>query len=404
MLDIDGFKSLNDTYGHPTGDLVLRQVAAVLREQTRASDIVGRYGGDEFLLILPGDAAWQRPPRWPRSCARSLSGTPCVRPTGDEIRIRASFGVAAYPEDGRTIDELIAAADANLYASKNDGGDAVTGAGRSVRVTSIPRRFEPSRRDEVRPRASICGAGPGEVARAARPSLTGTMLVVLTALVVGVTLGYLAGGRLRNLERLALLKPWLVLAALGLQLVAFSPVGAALAEPAAVVLHFVSYALLVWFVVLNRRQLGVSIAGLGMGLNLVAIAANGGYMPASRAALDLAGIAYDGETLNNSGVMGAGTHLGFLGDVFAAPAWVPAANVFSVGDVLIVAGIALLLAVTMRAPRVTHDLSLKTTTAVPPSGCPPAAADPACRARLQARPMPGARLAIPLAPGRCARA
>jgi hypothetical protein len=174
------------------------------------------------------------------------------------------------------------------------------------------------------------------------------MLVVLTALIVGVSAGFLGGGRLRNLEYLALTRPWLVLAALGLQLVAFSPVGAALPQHTAVILHFASYGLLSWFVVLNRHHLGVSIAGLGLGLNLVAIAANGGYMPASRAALDLAGAAYSGETLNNSAVIGPGTHLGFLGDIFAVPAWMPAANVFSIGDVLIVAGIALLLAAAMR--------------------------------------------------------
>jgi len=174
------------------------------------------------------------------------------------------------------------------------------------------------------------------------------MLVFLTALVIGATVGYLSGGRLRNLEHLALVKPWLVLASLGLQVVAFSPVGETLGQPATVALHFVSYGLLVWFVVLNRSRLGVVIAGVGLGLNLVVIAANGGFMPASRAALKLAGVAYSGQTHNNSGVSGAGTHLSFLGDVFATPAWVPAANVFSVGDLLIVAGIVILLVVAMR--------------------------------------------------------
>jgi hypothetical protein len=174
------------------------------------------------------------------------------------------------------------------------------------------------------------------------------MLVVLTALIVGVAAGFLAGGRLRNFDCLALTRPWLVLTALGLQLVAFSPVGAALPQPTTVILHFASYGLLTWFVVLNRHYRGVSIAGLGLGFNLVAIAANGGYMPASKAALDLAGAAYSGDALNNSALIGPGTHLAFLGDIFAAPAWIPAANVFSVGDVLIVAGIALLLAAAMR--------------------------------------------------------
>jgi len=177
------------------------------------------------------------------------------------------------------------------------------------------------------------------------------MLVLLAALAIGATAGYLSGGRLRNLEGLALVRPWLVLASLGLQVVAFSGAGAILGQPATVALHFLSYGLLVWFVVLNRGHLGVVIAGLGLGLNLVAIAANGGFMPASRAALDLAGVVYSGQTHNNSAVIGAGTRLGFLGDVFATPAWVPAANVFSVGDVLIVAGIASLMIVAMRGSR-----------------------------------------------------
>jgi hypothetical protein len=177
------------------------------------------------------------------------------------------------------------------------------------------------------------------------------MLVVLTALLLGIATGYLAGGSLRNLERATLKRAWLVIAALALQLVAFSPLGAALAQPATVVLHFASYGLLVWFVVLNRRHRGVSLAGVGMGLNLVVIAANRGYMPASRAALETAGNAYGGQTMNNSAVIGAGTHLAFLGDIFAVPSWLPAANVFSLGDALIVAGIAVFLVASMRGPR-----------------------------------------------------
>lgn len=177
------------------------------------------------------------------------------------------------------------------------------------------------------------------------------MLVLLTALLVGLAAGYLSGGRLGNLAGLTLTGPWLVLVALGLQFVAFSPAGAALGQPAAVVLHLASYALLVWFVVLNRRSTGVLIAGLGLSLNLLAIVANGGYMPASRTALAIAGAAYSGDTHNNSAVIGATTHLGFLSDIFAVPSWVPAANVFSIGDLLIVAGIAVLLVASMRTPR-----------------------------------------------------
>jgi hypothetical protein len=183
------------------------------------------------------------------------------------------------------------------------------------------------------------------------------MLVLLTALIAGVAAGYLAGGRLRNLEHLTLRRPWLVLAALALQVAAFSPVGAVLPQPTTVVLHLVSYGLLAWFVLLNRRRLGVAIAGLGLVLNLVVIIANGGFMPASRAALELAGASYGGETSNNSAVIGAGTRLEFLGDVFAVPSWVPAANVFSIGDLLIVAGVSVLLAASMRGATVAAESS-----------------------------------------------
>ena len=177
------------------------------------------------------------------------------------------------------------------------------------------------------------------------------MLVLLAALVFGLAGGYLAGGRLRNLEGLRVDRAWLVLLALALQVVAFSPAGVALGASVVVVLHLASYALLVWFVLLNRRQFGVVVAGTGIGLNLAPIAANGGYMPASRSALEAAGVAYAGQSSNNSEVIGPGTHLSFLGDVFATPPWVPTANVFSVGDVLIVVGVALILVIAMRGPR-----------------------------------------------------
>ena len=176
------------------------------------------------------------------------------------------------------------------------------------------------------------------------------MLVLLTAFIVGVAGGYLSGGRLHNLADLDLSRGWLVLAALGLQIVAFSPARRRpRARPRPWPCTLVSYALLAWFVVLNRCRLGVVIAGVGMGLNLVAIAANGGYMPASRTALALAGIAYSGDTHNNSAVIGAGTHLSFLGDVFAVPVWMPAANVFSIGDLLIAVGGAACWPMSMRA-------------------------------------------------------
>jgi diguanylate cyclase (GGDEF)-like protein len=126
MLDLDDFKQLNDTHGHPTGDAVLRHVAEVLKEQTRASDIVGRYGGDEFLLVLPETSPVEAAVLADKLRA-ALAGKPCASPAGEPFYVRASFGIAAFPQDARDVNQLVALADANLYASKRRGGDAVSG-------------------------------------------------------------------------------------------------------------------------------------------------------------------------------------------------------------------------------------------------------------------------------------
>jgi hypothetical protein len=100
----------------------------------------------------------------------------------------------------------------------------------------------------------------------------------------------------------------------------------------------VSYVLAGRFVWLNRRISGLPIVALGGGLNALTIAANGGTLPASRSALEFAGIHPVAGDFNNSGVL-AHPHLAWLGDVLAVPAGVPMANVFSVGDVLILVGL-----------------------------------------------------------------
>jgi diguanylate cyclase (GGDEF)-like protein len=127
MLDVDDFKMLNDTYGHPAGDLVLRQVAALLKEQTRVSDFVGRYGGDEFLLVLP-QTTRPEAATLVEKLRTALAEDPYVTEAGDKIPIRVSFGIAAYPRDGRRTSDLVAVADANLYASKRGDDGAVAGS------------------------------------------------------------------------------------------------------------------------------------------------------------------------------------------------------------------------------------------------------------------------------------
>ena len=125
MLDIDGFKLLNDTYGHPAGDRVLCQVAEQLTRLSRAGDRAGRYGGDEFMLVLHetslGDAEGVA-----ARLREAQAAAPFVAPDGRRIPVRLSVGVADYPIGAADANELIACADANLYASKRRGGDTIT--------------------------------------------------------------------------------------------------------------------------------------------------------------------------------------------------------------------------------------------------------------------------------------
>ena len=114
LADLDGFKDVNDAHGHAVGDAVLRTFAEVLRETLRESDVAGRWGGEEFLLLLPGadeDGAAQLAERVRVAlAARSIPGVP-------GLRVTASFGVAEYAGETNT-DQLIAAADGALYRAK----------------------------------------------------------------------------------------------------------------------------------------------------------------------------------------------------------------------------------------------------------------------------------------------
>jgi diguanylate cyclase (GGDEF)-like protein len=123
MLDIDNFKRVNDTYGHMQGDLVLREVAAVLRESSREIDEPARYGGEEMAVALPGtdlEGAYLFAERVRRSI-ESLD-LPLLEGEGS-LRVTASFGAAALPADHDKADKdtLVAAADAALYRAKRSG-------------------------------------------------------------------------------------------------------------------------------------------------------------------------------------------------------------------------------------------------------------------------------------------
>jgi hypothetical protein len=175
------------------------------------------------------------------------------------------------------------------------------------------------------------------------------VLVLLVAVAVGLWAGAVAGGRLGNVQYLRLTQAWLVLVALAIQLVVFSPLSAPLGAHVVVSLHLLSYALLLAFALLNRHNVGVLITAAGVACNALAIALNGGYMPATRGALRTAGHLYAGDTSNNSRLAEHGARLLFLSDVLAVPHALPLANVFSIGDVLVAGGVAILLAGAMIA-------------------------------------------------------
>jgi diguanylate cyclase (GGDEF)-like protein len=125
MMDLDDFKLFNDAYGHLVGDKVLKKVADLLTENSRAFDVFGRLGGDEFIAILP-DTGGRAAATVADRLRSSLVQHPCTLDGGTPAPVYMSFGVAAYPDDARHIQELIAYADANLYESKQRGGNTVT--------------------------------------------------------------------------------------------------------------------------------------------------------------------------------------------------------------------------------------------------------------------------------------
>jgi diguanylate cyclase (GGDEF)-like protein len=124
MLDIDHFKQVNDTFGHDVGDLVLREVAGVLRESTRTEDLVARYGGEEFVLALPVVAPDQATERAERIRAALSERT--IAAAGVFLSVTASLGLAFAPADRRyPATTLITAADRGLYQAKNSGRNQV---------------------------------------------------------------------------------------------------------------------------------------------------------------------------------------------------------------------------------------------------------------------------------------
>jgi len=146
LIDMDHFKIINDRCGHATGDYVLKEFARAGRETLRESDILGRWGGEEFLLVMP-----DTPVELAVASLERLRTLVCgirLPATGSGLRVSLSAGIAIHDEHTRTLDDLIARADAVLYAAKNEGRDLVrvadaggyntssTGVRRALRLTN----------------------------------------------------------------------------------------------------------------------------------------------------------------------------------------------------------------------------------------------------------------------------
>ena len=127
MIDIDDFKSLNDNYGHVVGDRVLKALSMLLHELVRPSDIIGRYGGEEFLVILPQTNSENSLAVAERIRENIESNKFEVHPSKNKIsKVTVSIGLCAYPDHGKTSEDLIAFADESLYAAKKEGKNRVT--------------------------------------------------------------------------------------------------------------------------------------------------------------------------------------------------------------------------------------------------------------------------------------
>jgi two-component system, cell cycle response regulator len=125
VLDADRFKSLNDTHGHLAGDLVLRKIGAILRDSFRQSDTAGRYGGEEFVVILP-ETDIEAAQRKLESVRELVATAPIAITTrGVKAQVTISAGLASFPQDGEEAAELFALADERMFQAKKEGRNRV---------------------------------------------------------------------------------------------------------------------------------------------------------------------------------------------------------------------------------------------------------------------------------------
>jgi diguanylate cyclase (GGDEF)-like protein len=121
MLDVDYFKQINDTYGHAVGDDALRELSTILQEHVRMPDIVGRIGGEEFLILLPNSSAQAASEQAMRLCRHLREHDMDLK--GNPVHMTVSIGIAEYQIGLESWNKLLSRADAALYEAKNSGRD-----------------------------------------------------------------------------------------------------------------------------------------------------------------------------------------------------------------------------------------------------------------------------------------
>jgi diguanylate cyclase (GGDEF)-like protein len=146
VIDVDHFKALNDAHGHPSGDVVLRNFGRLLRDSFRTSDTAGRYGGEEFVVLLP-ETGLEAAQRKLDSVRAQIASTPIRLARSDEYaQITISVGLAGFPQDARDAAGLFAVADERMFQAKREGRNRV-----------VPEVQSPSSRTDDRDSVTIKG-------------------------------------------------------------------------------------------------------------------------------------------------------------------------------------------------------------------------------------------------------
>ena len=145
FIDIDHFKKLNDTHGHPAGDEVLKQVAQTIKNQCRNTDYPARYGGEEFIVLCAG-VPWEGAMKLAERIKKDIEllDTPYgkTQPLG---KVTASFGVSGFPEHAKDPEELIQRADEALYYSKESGRNQITSFDQCLKPKEKPKKTSPKK-------------------------------------------------------------------------------------------------------------------------------------------------------------------------------------------------------------------------------------------------------------------